>query len=115
MAKNEVTVVTWHLSNDGLQPSPTPYGFIARNPVARVVPPGASLQISLQLQASLPMIAFPVSSHADDLTVAQLIAPGQDVVVTIQNKSQHTSLVVDDKEGLVNLCPVSFNGSAVVA
>lgn len=105
------TRVVWHLINDGLKPSQTPFGFIARNPLQLVVPPGQKRLIDLQVQANLPMIAFPTNRHADDVTVPALIVyPGTTVTCVIENKSQHTPLVVDDKEGLVALYPMAFDG-----
>ena len=105
------TRVVWQISGDGLQPIRTPYGFIARNPFERAVPPGQKLQINLQVQANLPMIAFPTRSHADDVTVPSLIIqPGQDVVCTVENRSQQAALVISDKEGLVSLYPMAFDG-----
>ncbi len=108
MAKSEdgKPRVVWQLSNDGLQPSKTPYGFTGRNPVQVVIPPGQRRQVSLQVQANVPLLAFPARSHADDVTVDQIIQPGQDIVAFIENKSQHVSMVIDDKEGLVSLYPL---------
>jgi hypothetical protein len=105
------TRVVWHLSGDALEPTKTPYGFIARNPVQFVVPPGKTVQVDLRVQANLPMIAFPTRAHADDVTVPSLvIQPGGNVVAIVENKSQHTPLVIDDKEGLVSLYPMAFDG-----
>lgn len=102
--------VVWHLTNDALQPTPTPYGFVARNPLARAVPPNGKIQINLQVQANVPLIAFPTRPHVDDVTVPMLIQPGQDIVVTIENRSQHSPLLIEDKEGLVGLFPLVFDG-----
>jgi hypothetical protein len=105
------TRVVWHLSNDGLKPTQTPFGFIARNPLQFVVPPGQKLRVDLRVQANLPMLAFPARAHADDVTVESLILqPGTNVTCTVENKSQHSPLVVDDKEGLVALYPMAFDG-----
>lgn len=105
------TRVVWHLSNDGLKPTQTPYGFIARNPVQIVIPPGQKRQIDLQLQANLPMIAFPTRANADYVSVPELIVlPGTNVVAIVENKSNNTALVIDDKEGLVALYPLAFDG-----
>ena len=116
MAKNETSKprVVWQISNDGLQPSPAPHGFVGRNPFQRIVSPGQKLLINLQVQANTPMLAFPSRSHADDVTVPMIIQAGRDVVVIVENKSQHIPLVVDDKEALVNLHPLLFDGSAEV-
>lgn len=105
------TRVVWHLSNDGLQPTKTPFGFIGRNPFQRVVPAGMSIEIDLHVQANLPLLVFPSRAHSDDVTVKELIVqPGQSIKVTVENKSQHLPLVVDDKEGLVSLYPLAFDG-----
>lgn len=108
MAKNEdgKPRVVWQLSNDGLAPSKTPFGFVARNPVQVVVPPGKKTNVNLQVQANVPLLAFPTRTHADDVTVQLVIQPGQDIVVSVENKSQHVPLVLDDKEGLVSLYPL---------
>lgn len=108
MSKNEKTGlhVTWQLSNDGLRPTSAPWGFVVRNPVMRSIPPGAKIHINLNVACNHPMLAFPVRSHADDLTVPQIIQAGQEVIVTVENKSQHTAFMIEDKEGLVNLHPL---------
>lgn len=103
--------VVWHLSNDGLQPSKTPHGFLARNPLSRVIPPGQKLTINLQVQANVPLLAFPARSHADDVTVPSgVLQPGTDVTCVIENKSQHSSMVIEDKEALVSLFPLTWDG-----
>lgn len=105
------TRVVWHITDDGLQPVQTPYGFLARNPVQVIIPPGQKRQINLRVQASLPMIAFPARSHADDVTVpAMIVQPGTDVTCTVENKSQHSPLSIDDREALVALYPMAFDG-----
>jgi hypothetical protein len=105
------TRVVWHLTNDGLKPTQTPFGFIARNPLQIVIPPGGKRQIDLLVQANLPMLAFPTRGHADDVSVPALIVqPGTNVVAIIENRSNHNSLVIDDKEGLVALYPMAFDG-----
>ncbi len=113
MSKNEKRVV-WQLSNDGLVPSLAPHGFIARNPFARTIPPGQKMTISLQVQANVPMLAFPARSHADDVTVPLVFQVGQDIVCTVENKSNHAPLTLDDKEALVNLHPLMFDGTGEV-
>lgn len=105
------TRVVWQLNGDALRPTQTPYGFIARNPLQIVVPPGQKRQVNLLVQANLPMIAFPARALADAVTLPNLIVyPGQDVTCVVENKSQHTPLVIDDKEGLVSLYPMAFDG-----
>jgi hypothetical protein len=105
------TRVVWHLTGDALKPTQTPFGFIARNPFQIAIPPGQKRQIDLLVQANLPMIAFPTKGHADDVTVpAMIIHPGTNVVAIVENKSNHNALVIDDKEGLVALYPMAFDG-----
>lgn len=105
------TRVVWQIPNDGLLPTQTPFGFIARNPVTRVVPPGGKLLIDLGVQANLPLLAFPARNHADDVTVlATIIQPGESVKAYVENKSQHSPLVIEDREGLVSLYPLAFDG-----
>jgi hypothetical protein len=113
MSKNETPKprVVWQLSNDGLQPSQTPYGFIGRNPLSRVIPPGEKLLISLQVQANVPLLAFAARSHADDVTCPQVFQPGQDIVCVVENKSKHAPLTVEDKESLISLFPLMFDGT----
>ena len=98
--------ITWQISNDGLRPTEAPWGYVLRNPLARSIPPGHRMDINLQIAANFPMLAFPVRSHADYLTVPQIIQSGQEVIVTIENKSQHSALLIEDKEALVNLFPL---------
>lgn len=115
MPKNEPTRpdVIWNLSNDAIQPKPAPWGFIAQNPVQRVLPPGGKAKIDTGIAASCPLLAFP-RGEADHVTVQQLIPAGTNIVVMVENRSSHTSLVIDDKEALVNLHPLVFNGTAGV-
>jgi hypothetical protein len=108
MAKSEEGKprVIWNLSNDGLLPSKAPFGFVIRNPLQVIVLPGQKRQISLHVAANVPLLAFPTRNHLDDIEVEQIIPQGQDVVVTIVNKSLHTPLVIDDKEGIVCVHPL---------
>ena len=98
--------ITWQISNDGLRPTEAPWGYVLRNPLARSIPPGMRMDIDLQVAANYPMLAFPARAHADDATVPMIIPAGKDVVVTIENKSQHSYLIIEDKEALVNLYPL---------
>lgn len=109
MAKSDKptpTEIRWQLSNDGLRPTEAPWGFVVRNPVQRVIPPGAKIKIDLCVAASYPMLAWPARSHSDDVKVDLILQAGQDLIIEVENKSQHSSLVIDDKETLVNLCPL---------
>lgn len=113
--ENAGSRVVWQLTGDALKPTQTPYGFIARNPVQVSLRPGEKRQVKLQVQANLPMIVFAARGHADMVTVPDMIVyPGQDVVCIVENKSQHVALSIDDKEGLVVLYPMTFNGTAEV-
>lgn len=113
MAKNETPQVVWQLQNDGILPSPAPHGFIARNPVQRTIPPGMTITINLEVRANVPLLAFPSRTHAEDVTVQQIVQAGSDIVVTVANKSQHSPITIDDKEALVNLYPLIFAGIGV--
>lgn len=104
--RNPRVHITWQISNDGLRPTEAPWGFVVRNPLARSIPPGMKMEIDLQVAANYPMLAFPVRSHQDDVSVPLLIQAGQDIVVTVENKSQHSPLIIEDKESLVNLYPL---------
>lgn len=118
--------VVWQLSGDALRPSPAPFGFIGRNPVDRIVPPGTNIRIDLQITANVPVLAFPVRRHGDTVRIvpdgmggsskegAVVIQPGTSVVVDVQNSSSQAPMVVEDKEGLVALHPLVFSGTSAV-
>lgn len=117
MAKSEPTNephVIWRLSGDALRPKEAPWGFVGQNPVQRIVPPGQKLMIDTGISANVPMIASPRGDQADYVSVPMLIPGGRNVIVTVENKSQHTALVVDDAEALVNLTPLVFRGTSEV-
>lgn len=105
MATKPRLTVTWHLSNDGLQPSPAPWGFIVRNPVSRAIPPNSEVEIRTCVACNYPMMAWPTRTRQEDLTVQAVIPAGQEIVVKVRNQSMHSTLVLDDKEGLVCLHP----------
>ncbi len=98
--------VIWQLNNDGLRPTEAPWGFIARNPLTRAIPPNSKMTIDLYVAANCAMLAFPSRSHQDEVTVPQIIQAGQSVIVVVENRSQHSTLILDDKEPLVNLFPL---------
>lgn len=106
--------VIWRLSNDAMRPKEAPWGFVAQNPVQRLIPPGAKVKIDTGIAANVPMLAFPRGEQADYVSVPQLIPGGQNVVVTVENKSQHQSLLVDDREPIANLHPLVFRGTSEV-
>lgn len=105
MASKPRLNVVWHLTNDGLVPSPAPWGFIVRNPVGRAIPPDSEVTIRTNVACNYPMFAWPVRNRQDDLTVPMVIPAGQEIVVTVRNNSKHTVLTIDDKEALVCLHP----------
>lgn len=107
--------VVWNISGDGLRPKQAPWGFVAQNPFSRVIPPKAKLQINLHVAANVPLMAFPRGDQADYVSVPLVIPAGQNVVVTVENKSEHQSLLIEDKESLVNLHPLVFRGTSDVA
>ena len=98
--------ITWQISNDGLRPTAAPWGYVLRNPLARSIPPGHKMDINLQVAANYPMLAFPTRNHQEYSTVPLVIPAGQDIVITVENKSKHSALLIDDKESLVNLFPL---------
>ena len=103
--------IKWVMNNDGLRPTPAPWGYVLRNPVSVAIPPGATMKINLDVAADFPMMAWPQRSHQDDLTVPMIIQAGQDVVVMVENKSKHSILQIEDGESLVNLHPLLHPGS----
>lgn len=122
MAKNEERDsspdVVWTLKGDAMRPMGAPWGFIARNPVQRVISPGSSMEINLQVSANRPMLTFPTRAHSTDVHVVGasngVLPIGQDVVVVVNNPSAHSPLVVDDGESLICLHPLTFSGTSEV-
>lgn len=103
--------VVFKLSGDALKPSQAPWGFVARNPVQRVIEPNGSITVNMLIGANVPMLVFPMRQHLNTVEVtSQFLLPGQTLQVNIHNKST-ISMVVDDKEGLVGLHPLMFDGS----
>jgi hypothetical protein len=114
MAKNETPVkphIIWKLTNDGLRPTEAPWGYVIRNPVVKSVAPGATLTFGLCVSADCPLVAFPTRSHQENMTVQMLVLPGQEIVVTVKNTSVHSVLILEDKEGLVNVFPLLSTGT----
>jgi hypothetical protein len=116
MPKTEETRpdVIWRLSGDALRPKEAPWGFVAQNPVQRVVPPGGTVKIDTGISANVPMLAFPRGDQADYVTVPTAVPAGQNLTVLVENKSRHTALVIDDREALANLHPLIFRGTTGV-
>lgn len=118
MAKNEParehSDVIWRLSNDALRPKEAPWGFVAQNPLQRMIPPGAKFKIDTGIAANVPMLVFPRGDMADYVTLPQVLPAGQNLTVTIENKSQHQALLIDDREPVANLHPLVFKGTSEV-
>lgn len=111
--------VVWQLNADAMRPAQTPWGFIVRNPIQRSLPPEASMEINLQVAANVPMIMFPTRSAQDFASLVAgtpmaILQPGEEVRVVIRNTSKQSSLVIDEKEGLVALYPLRFSGTTEV-
>jgi hypothetical protein len=117
MSKNDEAPrpdVIWHLAGDAMRPKGAPWGFVAQNPVQRVIPPGQKMRIDTGISANVPMLAFPRGDQADYVDVPIRVPAGHNLVVVVENKSQHTALVVDDAEAIANLCPLIFRGTTEV-
>lgn len=108
MAKNETAVprLIWHLSKDGMRPIRAPHWFVGRNPFERTVLPESSINVELCVSANCALLAFPVESHQGDATIPSVIAAGQEVIVTVTNRSKHMAMSIADGEGLVKLVPL---------
>jgi len=114
MSKEKVVTqphIVWQLSNDGLRPTEAPWGYVVRNPVMKMIPPGGVISVNLCVAANCPLIAFPTRSHQEDVTTTMLVMAGQEIVITVENKSKHAVLVLEDKEALVNIFPLLHAGS----
>lgn len=118
MAKKEEETapnVVWTLTDDGLEPAPAPWGFIARNPIQKVIAPRGGAVIQLLVSANVPMLCFPRTDLADAIEFeSPILLPGKKLTITVKNASEHSPLVLDDREALVNLHPMVFSGRAVV-
>lgn len=119
--RREHSDVIFQLSGDALRPTEAPWGFMARNPVQRVVPPGASIEIDLQVSANVPLMAFPTRALSDSAFFLNrdrsgrlpmtVFTAGSSVRISIENRGQ-SPLVLDDKEPLACLHPLVFSGSS---
>ncbi len=119
MAKKEETApvadVVWTLTNDGLEPARAPWGFIARNPVQKVIAPRGGTVVNFLVSANVPMLCFPRADMANSIEFeAQILLPGKKLAITVKNLSEHSPMVLEDREPLVNLHPLTFSGRAVV-
>ena len=103
--------VVFQLGGDAVKPSQAPWGFIARNPVQRIIPPGMRLNLDMQISANVPLLVFPTRQHATDVEVpVQIVMPGQTVMIIVKNETQ-AAVALDDREGMVCLHPLLFGGS----
>lgn len=120
MSKNDQAVnrttqhVIWRLHGDAIRPKDAPWGFVVQNPYQRTIMPGQTIRIDTGVAANVPLIACARGDQAEYVTVPTVVAAGQTVVVTVENKSRHLALTVDDKEALVNVHPLSWNGTSEV-
>jgi hypothetical protein len=102
--------IQWHLDGDGMRPVETAFGYAVRNPLVASIPPGATRRIDLHVATDHPMHVWPTRAHAPHSRVVSVVPgilqPGEDLMIDIENKSQHVTLTVETKEVLVNLSPV---------
>lgn len=110
MAKNDTgrKKISWMFENDGLQPGKSPWGFVILNPLAAVVPPGATRELKMEVKCSHPLIAFPVERRAAFLSVKSIIYPNQMITATVENNGV-TPLLIDEREALINVYPLIAN------
>lgn len=106
--------VIWRLSGDAMRPKDAPWGFVAQNPVQRVIPPNQKVRIDTGIAANVPMLAFARGDQGDYVTMPLVLPAGQNLIVVIENKSPHSALVVDDREAVANLHPMIFRGTSEV-
>ena len=117
MPKNEERPsqrVIWRLHGDAIRPKDAPWGFIVQNPLARVLMPGQVINIDTGVSANIPMVCSARGDQASYVTVPAIVPAGQNLVVTVENKSKHLALTVDDKEPLANVHPLSWCGTSEV-
>lgn len=128
MSKNEPTKnpdVVWQVTRDGMEPKPAPWGFVGRNPVVVAVPPASAddqpsrRTINLCVAANVPLLVFPTRRYAGVVTVngrgdGAVIPAGTEIVLTVENNSKHSPLVLESGEGLLAMHPLLFSGSAGV-
>ncbi len=120
MSKSEVTRarstdhVVWRLQGDALRPKDAPWGFVVQNPVQRTLMPGQTLQIDTGVSANVPMIACVRGDQAEYITVPNLVPAGRTLVVSVENRSRHLPLTIDDREALANVHPLTWDGTSEV-
>lgn len=118
MSKNEAARsaqhVVWSLRSDAIVPKPAPWGFVVQNPVQRVLMPGQTTVIDTGVAASVPMLATARGEQGSYVTMPTIVPAGKTLVVTVENKSQHTPLSIDDREPLANVHPLSWSGTSEV-
>lgn len=117
MSKNEIKVmqhVIWRLHGDAIRPKDAPWGFIVQNPVQRSLMPGQIVKIDTGVAANVPLIPCVRGDQTEYVTVPNIVPAGHTLVVTVENKSKHLPLLIDDREPLANVHPLSWNGTSEV-
>ena len=119
MSKNETnrsaSHVVWRLHGDALRPKEAPWGFVVQNPVQRTLMPGQTAHIDTGVAANVPLLACARGEQGEYITVPQLTSPGHTLVVTVENKSKHLPLTIDDREALANVHPLTWCGTSEAA
>lgn len=114
--------LNWTLSGDALRPKEAPFGFIGQNPFLVTLSPGQGRLIKTGISASVPLLVYPTRTHLDDIRPEKegqqwpvVVNAGEEINLIILNTSKHTSMSVEDKEGLVCITPLLFSGTTDVA
>lgn len=114
--------LNWHLSGDALRPKEAPFGFIGQNPFLVTLNPGQGRLIKTGISASVPLLVYPTRTHLDDLRPEKdgqnwpiVVNPGEEINVVVVNNSKHSATSVEDREPLVCITPLVFNGTSDVA
>lgn len=107
--------VVWHLHGDAIRPKEAPWGFVVQNPVQKTIMPGQVVKIDTGIAANVPLLACVRGDQSEYVTVPQIVSAGQTLIVTVENKSKHLPLTIDDREALANLHPLTWSGSSEVA
>ena len=106
--------VVWRLHGDAIRPKEAPWGFVVQNPVQRVISPGQTVTVDTGVAANCPLVAWPRGGTDEYVTVPTVVIPGHPLVVTVENKSRHAALVLDDREALANVHPLTWDGTSEV-
>jgi hypothetical protein len=118
MSKNEPTRsanhIVWRLHGDAIRPKDAPWGFVVQNPVQRIIQPGQKAVIDTGVAANAPLVAWPRGDQGDYVSMPLIVPGGQTLSVTVENKSRHSPLVIDDCEALANVHPLSWSGTSEV-